>query len=133
MSFFDDDPFEDFVNQFFGNNPNYRQRTNEVITGEQDERTIDFIETDKETFLVFELPGYRKEDVHVEINKTEIKIIAKRKISESVADYLAHKLSKGVEISKPLPKNLAKKKHEINFNNGILEVRFKKWLKKKKN
>ncbi|MEN7982472.1 MAG: Hsp20/alpha crystallin family protein [Nanoarchaeota archaeon] len=125
MSFFDDDNgFEDIMNNFFGQNSGYRQRNNEVISGEQDERMIDFIETDKDVFLIFELPGYQKEDVRVEVSKNEIKVVARRKVGESVADYLAHKLSNGIELIKPLPKSLGKKKYELNFSNGVLELRF---------
>ena len=126
MSFFDDDPFEDIMKNFFGQDTRYRQRNNEVISGEQDERMIDFIDTDKEAFLIFELPGYRKEDVKVEVTKSDIRVIARRKVGESVADYLAHKLSNGVELVKPLPKFLSKKKYELNFSNGVLELRFRK-------
>ncbi|MCW8966772.1 MAG: Hsp20 family protein [Candidatus Pacearchaeota archaeon] len=127
MSFFDDDPFEDIMRNFFGQSSGYsRDRSNEVISGESDERMIDFIETDKEAFLIFELPGYRKEDVNVEVSKTEIRVVAKRKVGESVAEYLVQKLSNGVELVKPLPKMIQKKKHELNFSNGVLELRFKK-------
>lgn len=128
MSFFDDDPFEDIMNNFFGQSSGgyTRDRTNEMISGEQDERMIDFIETDKDAFLIFELPGYRKEDVHVDVTKSEIRVIAKRKVGESVANYLSQKLSNGIELTKPLPKSLHKKKYELNFSNGVLELRFGK-------
>ena len=129
MSFFDDEDnngFEDIMNNFFGQNVRQKQRNNEVISGEQDERMIDFIETSNEAFLIFELPGYRKEDVLVEVSKNEIKIVARRKVGESVVDYLAQKLSQGIEFVKPLPKSLSKKKYELNFSNGVLELRFSK-------
>lgn len=127
MSFFDDDPFEDIMRSFFGQSGNpTRDRTNEMIRGEQDERMIDFIETDKDAFVVFELPGYRKEDVHVDVTKSEIIVVAKRKVGESVASYLAQKLGTGIELTKPLPKSLYKRKYELNFSNGVLELRFKK-------
>lgn len=128
MSFFDDDDndFEDIMNNFFGQNLRQRQGSNEIIGGEQDERMIDFIETKNEAFLVFELPGYRKEDVKIEISRTEIKITARRKVGESVAEYLAQKLSRGIELIRPLPKSLSKKKYELNFSNGVLELRFRK-------
>jgi len=113
------------VNQFFNRSSGY-QRENEVISGEQDERTIDFIETDNNVFIVFELPGYNKEDVKVDVSKNEIEVIAKKRVGESIADYLKHKLSTGVELRKPLPKFLQKKKYELNFKNGILELRFGK-------
>jgi len=125
MSFFDDDPFEDFVNQFFNRSSGY-QNDNEVISGEQDERMIDFIDTDKDVFIVFELPGFSKEDVKVDILKTEIHVVARKKVGESVANYLAHKLGNGVELRKPLPKSLNNKKPQLNFKNGMLELRFKK-------
>jgi HSP20 family molecular chaperone IbpA len=126
MGFFDDDPFEDFVNQFFNRDAGYQRGENEMISGESDERMIDFIETDNDVFIIFELPGYSKEDVEVSVDKAEIEVVAKKKVGESVVPYLAHKLSSGVELRKPLPKSLQKKKHELNFKNGILELRFKK-------
>jgi HSP20 family molecular chaperone IbpA len=124
MGFFDDDPFEDIVKEFFGKE--YNNGENEVISGEHDERTIDFIETDKKVFLIFELPGYRKEDAKVDVSGNEISIAVKRKVSESVADYLAQKLNRGVHLKKPLPKNLMKKKHSWTLKNGILEIQFTK-------
>lgn len=127
MSFFDDDPFEDIMKSFFGQSSGYtRDRSNEMISGEQDERMIDFIETDDDAFVVFELPGYRKEDVNVDVTKSEIIVSAKRKVGESVASYLVQKLSNGIELTKPLPKSLHKKKYELNFSNGVLELRFRK-------
>ena len=42
MNFFNDDPFEDIVKEFFS--PRQRGNTEEVIKGEEEERTIDFIE-----------------------------------------------------------------------------------------
>lgn len=129
MSFFDEEEggsFEDLMNNFFGQSTGARQRNNEVISGEQDERMIDFIETDKEAFLIFELPGYTKDNVRVEVTKNEINIIARRKVGESVPNYLSQKLMNGIELTKPLPKFLSKKKYELNFSNGVLELRFRK-------
>ena len=126
MSFFDDnDPIEEIMNRFFNQDTRYSQN-NEVISSEQDERMIDFVETNKEFFLVFELPGYRKEDIKINISKNEIEVIAKRKVEESVPEYLSHKLSRGIQIKKPLLKKLSKKKYDWTFKNGVLEVRFKK-------
>lgn len=122
-----DDNFDDIVRQFFGNSANINgSRKNQIIEGESDERMIDFVETDTEAFLIFEMSGYRKEDVRVELTKTEIEVIARRKVGESVVEYLAQKLSAGMEIRKPLPKFLSKKKMDWTLNNGILECKFKK-------
>ncbi len=124
MGFFDDDPFEDIVSEFFGQNSS--QRNNDVISGEQDERMIDFIETDKKVFLIFELPGYRKEDIKINVEKEKIEVNAKRKVGESAAHYLAQKLHRGVQLIKPLPKSLHKKKHIWTCKNGVLEIQFEK-------
>jgi HSP20 family molecular chaperone IbpA len=40
--------------------------------------------------------------------------------------YLANRLNGGIELKKPLPKNLKKKKFSWDFNNGVLEVTFTK-------
>ena len=122
MSFFDDDPFEDMMKDFFQRSS--RQQSNEVISGEQDERMIDFIETEKKIFLVFELAGYRKEDAKVNVSKNEIEIVVKRKVEESVPDYLAQKLNRGIQLKKPLPKFLNKKRYSWTFKNGVLEIQF---------
>jgi HSP20 family molecular chaperone IbpA len=129
MGFFDDeDPFEDIVKQFFGDSSFSRQRTkkNKIIESEEDERMIDFIETNDKAFLIFELPGYRKEDIRIIVESGNIEIIARRKVSEEVPAYLAARLNNGIELKKPLPKNLKNKKYAWTFNNGILEVVFKK-------
>ncbi len=131
MGFFDDDnedPFEDIVKQFFGENNINRgnSRKNRIIESEEDERMIDFIEDDKNAYVVFELPGYRKEDVRVIVEDNEIEVIARRKVGESVSDYLANRLNSGIELKKPLPKNLKKKKFSWDLNNGVLEVKFVK-------
>jgi len=131
MSFFDeegDDPFEDIVKQFFGEG-NIRRgtsRKNKMIESEEDERMIDFVEDEENAYVIFELPGYRKEDVRIVVEDGEIEVIARRKTAEGVSGYIAGRLNNGIELKKPLPKNLKKKKYELNFNNGILEVVFRK-------
>jgi HSP20 family molecular chaperone IbpA len=127
MGFFDDDSFEDVVNQLFGSGMgSNNQRRNNIIESEEDERMIDFVDLEKEAYLIFELPGYKKEDVKVVVSKEEIEVIAKRKVSESIPDYLASKLKSGIQLKKILPKDIRKKNYDTNFNNGILEVKFRK-------
>ena len=131
MSFFDeDDPFEDIMKEFFGNQNSRRSKRfsedEEFISGEDEERTIDFIETKKNFFVVFELPGYNKEDISIEIKKNQIIINAKKKIAEKMEPYMARKLSSGVKVMKTLPDFIKTKNYDYTFNNGILEVCFKK-------
>jgi hypothetical protein len=40
---------------------------------------------------------YRKEDVRVIVEDNEIEVIARRKVGESVSDYLANRLNSGIE------------------------------------
>ncbi len=91
MTFFDDDPFENIVRDFFGGRPS-KDPENKFISGEEEERKIDFIETDKKVFLIFELPGYDKEDIKVEISGINLEVSAQKKCSESVADYMTQKI-----------------------------------------
>ena len=124
MNFFDDDPFENIVREFFGQRPGRSQRTNEIISGEEEERVIDFLETPKKVFLIFEIPGYNKEDVSVRVDKGQIEITAKKKNIENVQTYLSKKLRQGVYFKKLIPKTANSSKFNYIFKNGILEVAF---------
>lgn len=132
MGFFDEDgndPFDEVIRQFFGDGARVTTRTtrrNQMIESEEDERMIDFIEDDKNAYVIFDLPGYRKEDVRVLIEGDEIEVIARRKDPENIPNFLFNRLNSGIELKKPLPKNLEKKKHSWTFNNGVLEVTFEK-------
>lgn len=131
MGFFDDDPFEDIMKEFFGGttasgNTRKISDNSEMISGEDEERNIDFIETPNQFFVVFELPGYDKEDVKLEIKNNKIIVNARKKPTERVQDYLSEKLSSGVRIMKQMPGFIKIKKYDFSFSNGILEVKFKK-------
>jgi len=52
-----EDPFEDIVNSFFGGRPQ-RRRAERFTESEEEERNIDFVETNDFTYLVFEIPGF---------------------------------------------------------------------------
>ena len=124
----ENDPFEEIVRQFFGENNGARPRArrSKFVENEEESREIDFLETDDKTFVVFELAGYRKEDVRVVVEDSEIIVVARRKAEESVPGYLSEKLNRGIEIKKTLPKFLKNKKFTWTVKNGILEVIFTK-------
>jgi len=130
MSFFDEeDDFDNIVRNFFGENGSRRKRISdeeEFISGEDEERTIDLIESDDKFFVVFELPGYEKEDVNIDVKGSKLVINAKKKPSEKMEEYMARKLSQGIKISKTLPQFIKTKNYDYTFSNGILEVNFKK-------
>ena len=126
MNFFNDDPFESIAREFFGQSPSRRYENNEIIRGEEEERIIDFLETPKKVFLIFEIPGYDKEDVIVNVDKKQIEILVKKKNMENVQTYLSQKLKQGVYFKKLIPQTANSKKFNYTFKNGVLEVVFDK-------
>jgi len=128
MGFFDDDndPFESIVREFFqGTGPARTTSSRNFLKSEKEERVIDYIEEGKTIYFVFELFGYNKEDIKVEVGKDFVKVEAKKKNMEKVQDYLVNKLSKGMKIKKEVP-GLKVKKHNWTFKNGVLEVEVEK-------
>lgn len=123
MNFFDDDSFEDIVNEFFRGSRAMPQKS---IQNEQEERIIDFIETEKKIFVIFELSGYSEEDVELIVNKKYIEIIVRKKNFENIQDYLIKKLKKEVLIKKSLPDLVKIKNFKHTFKNGVLEIMFNK-------
>ncbi|MDP2925147.1 MAG: Hsp20/alpha crystallin family protein [Nanoarchaeota archaeon] len=122
MGFFDDDPFEELVREFFSNR---RGNGNEpVIEGEEEERTIDFIESDDRIFFIFELPGFSEKDIDVDVKDGKLIVVAKRKNIECCQDYLTQKLKNGTVFRKSLPRFVNIKNFDYTFRNGILEVVF---------
>lgn len=127
MNPFDEDPFENILREFFGRDSFGRTKVkNNIISGEEDERNIDFIQTDAYVYLIFELPGYKKEDISVNIRGQELIIKAKSKEGFEKESYVHQKMNTGMSITKLLPKFVITKGYKTTFNNGILEICFKK-------
>lgn len=125
MGFFDDDPFESILGEFFGT-PRRTTRREAFIRGEEEERVIDFIETDDNVYLIFELQGFDEKDVAVVVGGKSIEITAQKRNLEGVKDYLSQKLSKGVHYKRTLPDFINPKKFTHSLRNGILEIVFEK-------
>lgn len=124
MGFFDDDPFEDIIREFLGGGESRTRSSRKVISGEREERIIDYIEEDKNVYFVFEILGYDKEDVSVEVSGDKLKVRATKTNEEGVQPYLTNKLNKGIYFEKTIPKGVKHKKFNWTFHNGILEVSF---------
>lgn len=120
MGFFDDDPFESIVREFF-QEARPRTSSGNMVQGESEERKVDYIDEGNRIYFVFELYGYSKEDIKVNVGKGFVEVEAKKKNFEGIQDYIARKLEKGVKIKKEVPGLKAKDSH-WTFNNGILEV-----------
>jgi len=123
---FNDDPFENIINEFFGRGQARRENQQSVIQGEEEDRLIDFIEDDKNIYLIFEFPGFNEKDITIIVKGRELQINVKKEITESVQEYLIPKLHKGITINKTLPKIINPKKFSYTIKNGILEIVFNK-------
>ena len=125
MSFFDEDPFEDIMKEFFGSRPSPRNGGN-LISGEEEERTIDFFEDGDYAYLIFEIPGFSEQDCNISIKGNELIISTNKKESQHMQPYLRQKLDHGETIRKTLPKFINHKKFRHTVKNGILEITFMK-------
>ncbi len=121
MGFFDDDPFDSIIKEFFQESKPRTSSSRDVVKSEREERAIDYIEEDDKVYFVFEIYGYSKKDISVEAGKGFVEVNAKKKNLDGVQSYLAGKLEKGIKIRKNIP-NLKIKRYSWTFNNGILEV-----------
>ena len=127
--FGNDDPFDSLVREFFGENRQRgfsNNRDDEWIQGEEEDRNIDLIQTNDYVYAIFELPGYKKEEVSVNIQGNELIIKAKAVATESQEEYISEKLSNGIILTKLFPKFVSSKGFKTTFRNGVLEICFKK-------
>jgi len=120
-----EDPFEDIVNSFFGGRPQ-RRRAERFTESEEEERNIDFVETNDFTYLVFEIPGFTKNDFLIAIRGKNLEVSAKKSSAKNIKEYLLPKLQQGISIIKNLPQNVQAQKFTHTYKNGILEVKFPK-------
>lgn len=126
MGFLDDnDPFESIVREFFGNLPiRGGGRGHQFISGEDEDRVIDFVEDENNIYLVFELPGYLEKDISVIIKGRELEITAHKSNGEDIQDYLHQKLRRELHLKKQLPNFVNPKNFSYTMKNGVLEIVF---------
>ena len=82
-------------------------------------------ETDKAYLMSFDLPGVKKEDLHLEIAGDRLTVSAERKAEDEVKDstyYFTRKSYGKFEKSFKLPEDVNKDSIEGNFENGVLEL-----------
>jgi HSP20 family protein len=123
---FGDDFFDRIEREFLGSGFSRAQGSDSFMKGEEEERNIDFIQTNDYVYVIFELPGYKKEEVEVNVKGGELFVTAQARPTESNGEYLSQKLANGESITKFLPKFVVSKGFKTTFRNGILEICFKK-------
>ncbi len=124
MSFFDDDPFDEIVREFFGEKS--RPKRNPRTLRSDEDYNINVLEEKDRVHLIFELPGFNESDVAVTVNGTDIEVKAKKSNGENIQEYLVQRLHQGVVLRRNLPSDINTKKFSHTMHNGILEVAFKK-------
>lgn len=124
MGFFNDDSFDRIVREFFGESPLRESHKEKIIHGEEENRVIDYSESDGKVYIIFELPGYEEEDVSVMVRGKELEISAKKMSGKNIQGYLVEKLRHGVLINKEIPKFINPKKFSYKLKNGVLEIIF---------
>jgi len=121
MGFFNDDPFEDIVREFFQESRQRTTSSGDLLKSEREERVVDYIEDGKKVYFVFEIFGYSKEDIKVNVGKGFVEVEANKKNFEGVQDYFVSKLGKKFHVRKTVP-GMRVKNYDWTFKNGILEV-----------
>lgn len=109
--FENDDPFEEIVNQFFGGRRQSQKRYRK-IREENEENTYSIEEKDY-IYILIEIPGYRKDDIKVDVRNNILEINVNKTKSEE-------------EIQRDIPSNANPKRFTYTYTNGILEVKFAK-------
>lgn len=126
MNWFEEDPFEGILKEFFGESSRTKNYKDNLLETEEDERLIDYSEDEKNIYFVFELPGYTENDVDIAVKNGRINISASKKDTGDVQSYLSEKLSRGIILNKKLPKFIKFKKFSYTLKNGVLEIIFRK-------
>ena len=120
--FFTNDPFQDIVNQMFGQGGRRRvARRTEV-----EEDANEFLETEDAYYLILETPGFDEDDAFVKIKGKDLEIQLSKKNLEGIKHYLVAKLEQGITFMKTLPEDADPKKFNYTLKNGMLEVRIQK-------
>lgn len=128
MSFFNDkDPFENLIERMFGGNGNFTE-----YSAESDGKRVykrsggisdNFIDTKKFVYFVLDLSS--KQNVSINIKEGTVR----NRFGEQVRNghkVIEIKTNDGEIFEYVIPEELAKKKYNWKFKNGILEVIFKK-------
>ncbi len=126
MDWHNEDPFDSIFKEFFGQGRAQRKRYESFTQGEEEERTIDVIETPDHVFLIFEIPGFNLKDIAVTIKERRLEVKAQKQSASQVQEYLLPRLRQGITIKKTLPADLDPKSLSYSYKHGILEVQFNK-------
>lgn len=110
LDFFED--FDKMIKGFEGN--------------EFNKMSLDVYETDEAAFIEAELPGFRKEDININVENGVLTISAEKNIEEEEEKgkkYFTKEIKHGsFKRAFEIPEYLNEEDIKANFNNGILKI-----------
>lgn len=85
---------------------------------------VDIYEKDKKLFVAIDLPGFKKEDISLEIRNDELKIEASRKIKydEDVKIHQQERANQRFDRTVKIPRNVDENNIIAKFDNGTLVI-----------
>lgn len=117
-------PFENLFNEFFNDFNGVHVNANPKA---------EIVENDNDYQISLALPGFKKEDINIEINKNVLEISGERKF-EKKEGHQYHKVETyygKVSRNFTLPENANQENLKAAFKNGILEITLPKQEVKK--
>lgn len=87
--------------------------------------SADIHETDKDYKLTFDIPGLKKEDIHIELDGNQVSIFGERKEEQKETNAKIHRVEcwKGqFRRTFTLPEGVESNQVEANYENGVLQV-----------
>nr|VFJ75414.1 MAG: HSP20 family protein [Candidatus Kentron sp. FM]VFJ77228.1 MAG: HSP20 family protein [Candidatus Kentron sp. FM]VFK22165.1 MAG: HSP20 family protein [Candidatus Kentron sp. FM] len=85
---------------------------------------VDVFRKDGEFVVITELPGAKKEDLHIEVHRNQLRIAGKRDViyEKGVSIHRAERKSKRFDRSIVMPSDLNPDGVKAEYKNGILKV-----------
>ena len=96
--------------------------------------SVDVKETDKEYLIHAELPGVKKEDINIDLEKNLLTISGERKQEKKEDNEKYHRVERSYgkfSRSMSVPEGVTPDQIKAKFDNGVLEVSFPKLEGKK--
>jgi HSP20 family molecular chaperone IbpA len=121
--------FNDMFEKLFSGNPNTYYKTSVITKGKEDENNYEVNQTKDGAYLLFEAPGFNKENLKVEIEDGVMTIQGKRKYKMN-----GEEISKSINKQFKLGTDYNAELIEATIEDGLLTVfipGFKKQEKKK--
>jgi HSP20 family protein len=90
---------------------------------------VDIHETDEALIVKAELPGFSKDDIHIDLHNNRLTLRGERKHETEVKEEQYHRRERAYgsfQRSFQLPTTIDQDKVTANFQNGILELRLPK-------